>query len=128
MRWAPSGPRSGANRAGSQRPPTNRVAAPTSPAVLAPAPGRTPAGAQAVTVTIRDSGIGIAPADLERILEPYFSTREAGVGLGLAITQRILEEHGGDIRVESGAGSGTAFHLDIPVQGPGGPAVTEEAA
>ena len=90
--------------------------------------GHTPSGRQAVTVTIRDTGAGISPADLERILEPYFSTREAGVGLGLAITQRILEEHGGEIRVESGAGSGTAFHLDIPVQGPGGPAVTEEAA
>jgi hypothetical protein len=72
----------------------------------------------AVSVTFRDTGGGIAPGDLERIFEPYFSTREAGVGLGLAITQRIVQDHGGEIRVESVPGAGTAFRIDLPVRGP----------
>jgi signal transduction histidine kinase len=73
-----------------------------------------PAG---VAVEFRDTGAGIGASDLERIFEPYFSTREAGVGLGLAITQRIIQDHGGEIRVESAPGSGTVFRIEVPIRG-----------
>jgi signal transduction histidine kinase len=71
-----------------------------------------------VSVVFRDTGCGIAPADLERIFEPYFSTREAGVGLGLAITQRMVQDHGGEIKVDSAPDRGTTFRIDLPVRGP----------
>jgi signal transduction histidine kinase len=74
--------------------------------------------AQVVSVAFRDTGCGIAPGDLERIFEPYFSTREAGVGLGLAITQRVVQDHGGEIKVDSVPGAGTTFRIDLPVHGP----------
>jgi signal transduction histidine kinase len=80
------------------------------------APGQNAAGAPVVSITCRDTGAGIAAVDLERIFEPYFSTREAGVGLGLAITQRIVQEHGGEIRVESASGAGTTFRIEIPAR------------
>src|SRR5207247_6916405 len=86
-----------------------------------------PGGARAVRVTVRDTGRGIAAADLERIFEPYFSTREAGLGLGLAITHRIVQEHGGDVRVESAPGEGTTFRLDIPVPSAAGVSVPDKA-
>ncbi len=85
-------------------------------------------GAARVAVTFRDTGSGIASADLERIFEPYFSTREAGVGLGLAITQRIVQDHGGDIRVEGAVGGGTAFRIEIPARGPDASAASQHAA
>jgi signal transduction histidine kinase len=71
-----------------------------------------------VSVLFRDTGAGIGPGDLERIFEPYFSTREAGVGLGLAITQRLVQDHGGEIKVDSAAGMGTTFRIDLPTRGP----------
>ena len=86
--------------------------------------GRVGGGAGAVTVAFRDTGPGIAALDIDRILEPYFSTREAGMGLGLAITQRIIEEHGGRIRVESEPRVGTVFYLDVPVE----PSLAKESA
>ncbi|HEU4401525.1 MAG TPA: ATP-binding protein, partial [Candidatus Polarisedimenticolia bacterium] len=91
------------------------------------APTSVRAGAPGVAVSFRDTGGGIATADLERIFEPYFSTREAGVGLGLAITQRILQDHGGEIRVQSTPGTGTTFRVEIPVAGPGA-AASQDAA
>ena len=80
--------------------------------------GRNGAGEPTVSITFRDTGCGIAPADLERIFDPYFSTREAGVGLGLAITQRIVQDHGGEIKVDSSPGEGTTFRIDLPSAGP----------
>ena len=78
---------------------------------------------------VRDSGVGIAARDLERIFEPYFSTKEAGVGLGLAITQRIVQDHGGRIDVSSLPGGGTEFQILLPVDGPPtGPPEREMAA
>jgi signal transduction histidine kinase len=70
-----------------------------------------------VRIRVRDDGPGIPPANLERVFEPWFSTKEAGVGLGLAITQRFVEEHGGAIRVRSRPGE-TEFEIDLPTTGP----------
>ncbi len=76
-----------------------------------------PLSADTVELRISDDGPGIAEANLERIFEPYFSTKEAGVGLGLAITQRLVHEHGGDIRATSRPGE-TVFRIHLPVNGP----------
>jgi signal transduction histidine kinase len=75
---------------------------------------------------VRDEGVGISDADLDRIFEPYYSTKEAGVGLGLAITQRIVQEHGGRIEVVSRVGEGTEFQIVLPVAGPAEGGVVRE--
>ena len=68
-----------------------------------------------VQLEVSDRGRGIAPEHLERIFEPYFSTRKEGMGLGLAITRLIVEEHNGSIRVESRPGEGTTFFIRLPL-------------
>lgn len=65
-------------------------------------------------LSFRDHGTGIAPEDMEKIFQPYFTTKEAGIGLGLAITERIIKEHGGEILVESTPGEGTIFTVIMP--------------
>jgi signal transduction histidine kinase len=71
--------------------------------------------ADAVRVTVQDSGVGIAPENLARLFEPFFTTKPEGTGLGLPITQRIIQEHRGVIRVDSRPGEGAAFHVLLPV-------------
>ncbi|HZV83137.1 MAG TPA: ATP-binding protein, partial [Geobacteraceae bacterium] len=65
-------------------------------------------------LTFADQGTGIAPEDLEKIFQPYFTTKEAGIGLGLAITDRIIREHGGRIEATSRAGEGTVITVLLP--------------
>ncbi len=65
-------------------------------------------------LTFRDQGNGISPEDLDKIFQPYFTTKDVGIGLGLAITERIVKEHGGEIRVESRCGEGTTFTVRLP--------------
>jgi signal transduction histidine kinase len=62
-----------------------------------------------VELTIADTGEGIAPDHLQKIFDPFFSTKEGGTGLGLALTQQIIVEHGGKIEVRSEPGRGTTF-------------------
>ncbi len=77
-----------------------------------------------VTVSIKDTGSGIAPEHVQRIYDPFFTTKTApkegqrrGTGLGLAVTYGIMQEHAGKIRVESQPGSGTTFALEFPLKG-----------
>ncbi len=65
-------------------------------------------------LTFSDEGTGIEPQDLEKVFQPYFTTKEAGIGLGLAITERIVREHGGSITVQSTKGEGTTFSVTLP--------------
>jgi len=65
-------------------------------------------------LTFTDRGTGIAADDMEKIFQPYFTTKEAGIGLGLAITERIIKEHGGEILVESLPGNGATFTVIMP--------------
>ena len=66
-------------------------------------------------LTFRDQGVGIEPQDLEKVFQPYFTTKEAGIGLGLAITERIIKEHGGGLEVQSLRGAGTTFTVRLPM-------------
>lgn len=67
-------------------------------------------------LTFADQGHGISPDDIDKIFQPYFTTKEAGIGLGLAITERIIKEHGGEITVASRPGEGTTFTVVLPRQ------------
>jgi len=66
-------------------------------------------------IEVKDTGPGIPADHLDRIFEPYFSTKEGGTGLGLAMAHKIVEDHGGAIRVESQAGSGASFIITLPL-------------
>lgn len=65
-------------------------------------------------ITITDSGPGIDPAVIDRIFDPYFTTKAEGSGLGLAVSLQIIRRHGGDIHVESSPGR-TSFIIRIPI-------------
>ena len=68
-------------------------------------------------ISVEDHGQGISPENLEKIYDPFFTTKVAkkGTGLGLSVTYGIVREHGGSIEVESELGAGTLFHLEFPV-------------
>ena len=67
-----------------------------------------------ITVAVSDSGTGIPKDALEKVFEPFYTTKHRGTGLGLAIVFNILKKHGADIRVESEAGRGTTFTITFP--------------
>ncbi|HEX6279955.1 MAG TPA: ATP-binding protein [Pyrinomonadaceae bacterium] len=67
-----------------------------------------------VQVEVADTGIGISEENLEKVFEPYFSTKETGTGLGLAIVQKIIDVHHGSIEVDSTEGEGTRFTVRLP--------------
>jgi CheY-like chemotaxis protein len=67
-----------------------------------------------VRVSVRDQGPGIAPENVPRIFEPYFSTKAGGTGLGLATAFRIVRQHQGDITVASTPGMGACFEVWLP--------------
>lgn len=71
-----------------------------------------------LTVCIRDSGEGISSDNLQRIFEPFFSTRPAGsgTGLGLSVSYGIITEHGGFIEVDSKVGQGSCFTIYLPLE------------
>lgn len=69
-----------------------------------------------VEVTVQDTGVGIKPENLDKIFNPFFTTRKEGIGLGLAIVSRILEQHKSQIFVESELGSGTKFIIRFPMK------------
>ena len=66
-----------------------------------------------ISIAVRDEGVGIAPEDLPRIFEAYFTTRRTGSGLGLAIARNIIEGLGGTIAVNSRPGVGTEFTIGL---------------
>ncbi len=70
-----------------------------------------------IVVTVQDNGCGIPEADMERIFEPFFSTKKdkGGTGLGLSITYGLVREIGGIIQVESEMGKGTLFTITLPI-------------
>lgn len=78
-----------------------------------------------VAIEVDDTGPGIAPPHLDRIWDPFFTTKPPGqgTGLGLSITQRIVTRHAGSIRAENLPQGGARFTVELPVEGPGGTGV-----
>lgn len=66
------------------------------------------------SLTVSDTGAGIPEDELDRIFEPYYSTKKLGIGIGLAITKRFVEEHGGTISALSEVGRGTTMTIRLP--------------
>ena len=80
------------------------------------------ANGEVISVRVSDTGSGIAPEHIQRIYDPFFTTKASpregqnrGTGLGLSVTYGIIQEHAGKIRVESDPGAGTTFALDFPL-------------
>jgi len=69
-----------------------------------------------IAITVSDTGAGMDPQALERIFEPYFSTRTTGTGLGLTIAKRNIESNGGTIQVVSARGTGTTVRVWLPAE------------
>jgi signal transduction histidine kinase len=78
--------------------------------------GKIPTGNQWIMLTIQDSGIGVPSKDMDRLFDPFFSTKEGGIGLGLSIAHRIIDQHHGRIEVESTPGKGTLFTIMLPLK------------
>ncbi len=76
---------------------------------------RTVEGAEGVGLGVEDTGGGIPPDQLNRIFEPFYTTKKKGSGLGLLIVQRIVSDHGGRIELESHVGKGTRFRIWLPL-------------
>jgi signal transduction histidine kinase len=70
----------------------------------------------AIEISVTDSGPGIAPDDIGRVFEAYFTTKERGTGLGLAIVRNNAELYGGSVRVESELGKGARFTVVFPAK------------
>jgi PAS domain S-box-containing protein len=90
----------------------NAMQAMTKSGVLTIATGE---GSDGVWVSIADTGGGIPQEQLNRIFEPFYTTKKKGSGLGLMIVQRIVRAHGGRIELESQVGRGTTFRLWLPL-------------
>ena len=73
-------------------------------------------GAPAVVIEFSDSGVGVEPADLPKLWEPFFTTKPEGkgTGLGLPICRRTVEEHHGTIEIDSLPGKGTTVRIILP--------------
>src|SRR5262245_59514248 len=67
-----------------------------------------------VSIAVTDTGVGIAPADLNRIFDLYFTTREKGSGIGLSMVYRTVQMHDGEIEVQSIPGKGSTFRVLLP--------------
>jgi two-component system, LuxR family, sensor kinase FixL len=85
---------------------------------LRTAPATLHDGKPAVSIEFADTGLGIPAANLERIMEPFFTTKEEGkgTGLGLAICRRVVQEHHGTIQIASEVGKGSTVQIVLPVR------------
>jgi two-component system NtrC family sensor kinase len=68
-----------------------------------------------VEISFRDTGIGVAGENLDKLFKPLFTTKSKGMGLGLPICRKFVEAHEGSIEVESGEGKGTVFRVKLPI-------------
>jgi signal transduction histidine kinase len=67
-----------------------------------------------VHVTVEDSGIGLDPTAMDKIFEPFYTTKAGGTGMGLSISRSILQAHGGRLWATARDGPGTSFHFALP--------------
>jgi len=68
-----------------------------------------------LVIEVKDTGSGILPEDLDKVLDPYFTTKPDGTGLGLALAYKIIDEHKGSIRFSSSEGKGTTVSVFLPI-------------
>jgi signal transduction histidine kinase len=68
-----------------------------------------------ITIEVEDNGSGIAPDNIQKIFDPFFSTKTSGTGLGLAVSYGIIQNHEGDIRAYSELGKGARFVVEVPI-------------
>ncbi len=70
-----------------------------------------------IRVDIADNGCGISPDDIDKIFDPFFSTKDGteGTGLGLSFSKKIIEQHGGELSVKSVVGQGATFSILLPL-------------
>ncbi len=68
-----------------------------------------------VQIIIRDTGAGVSKDNIQRIFEPFYSTKSNGLGLGLAMTKRVIEEHGGKVDFKSEEGKGSVMTIMLPI-------------
>ena len=73
-------------------------------------------GDGSVLVTVRDSGMGIGPEDLERVFKAFYTTKPNGVGIGLSLCRSIVEAHGGRLWAEANECGGAKFHFTLPAE------------
>jgi signal transduction histidine kinase len=69
-------------------------------------------------VAVRDSGPGIDPGNLDRVFEPFYTTKTSGVGMGLSICRSIIDRHGGRLSVSANEPRGAVFQFTLPVGSP----------
>jgi signal transduction histidine kinase len=67
-----------------------------------------------VRVEVRDSGVGLNEDSIQKIFNPFYSTKPAGMGMGLSISRSIIQNHGGRIWATPNDGPGTTFHFTVP--------------
>jgi signal transduction histidine kinase len=66
---------------------------------------------------VRDSGPGLSPESLERLFEPFYTTKPGGMGMGLSICRSIIEAHGGRVWAEANVPQGASFHFSLLADG-----------
>jgi signal transduction histidine kinase len=70
-----------------------------------------------MSIEIRDNGSGMPPESLEKIFNPFYTTKKEGSGLGLFLAYQIIAKHGGAIFVDSEVGAGTTVKVFLPISG-----------
>ena len=84
-----------------------------------------PDGDHRVIVAVRDRGVGLRSDELDKIFQPFYTTKSDGLGMGLAISRSIIEAHGGRLWAENNSDRGATFYFTVPVEkwdeGPGAP-------
>jgi signal transduction histidine kinase len=70
-----------------------------------------------IVITVKDSGPGIAPENLDRIFDRFFTTKSNGMGMGLSICRSIVEAHNGRLWAEPDVRPGSVFRISLPVNG-----------
>jgi len=69
-----------------------------------------------VLIMVEDSGPGIDPENVDRIFNPFFTTKSQGTGMGLSISRTIVESHGGHLWASPNTGRGATFHFSLPTE------------
>jgi signal transduction histidine kinase len=72
-----------------------------------------------VRIEVEDDGPGLAPDELARVFEDFFTTKPGGTGLGLSVARRLANDLGGSLKAESVPGEGSRFSLELPAVGEG---------